>query len=311
MAFLEPSEARAHLALTPSFQADRPSSPARSVVLNDPAPSGHKPGTLERDEEQALARAWRAQGDTAARNRLIEAHLDAVRSLAHKYISPRATLEDLVSVGRLGLLRACETFEPDRGLRFMTYASFWVRAEMLSYTWSNRSIVPAARSKLQRRIHPLRHERSRLLHELGDADQVDERLAAEAGVSVDTFRQQISEWSRRDMALDETPAQSGGSHLDNLADSAPNSEALLLDQERKNAQEAAIRSALSALDKRERFIVEAHLMANSEDEMSLSELGALLGVSRERVRQLELRAKRKIVSHLKRSPEPAELLFAS
>ncbi|MBX3183440.1 MAG: sigma-70 family RNA polymerase sigma factor [Polyangiaceae bacterium] len=266
---------------------------------------------MTRDEEQALGRAFREAGDIQARNRLVEAHLEAVRRLAHKYASTRAPLEDLVAAGRVGLLRACDTFEPDRGLRFMTYASFWIRSEMLSFVWNSRSLVPAARSKLQRRIYPLRHERARQIQASGDADRVDQELAAATGVSVEVLRQQITEWSRKDLALDEPIGASGLTRLDELTEPGPSSEQVLLDRELTEAQREVVRGALQLLDERERLIVQSHLMASPEQELSLSELGALLGVSRERVRQLELRAKRKIEQHLRRLPREAELLLVS
>ncbi len=289
----------------PSAQA------ANDAPLNGDAAPGHAPVTLTRDEEQALGRAFREAGDLQARNQLVEAHLDTVRRLAHKYASTRAPLEDLVAAGRIGLLRACDTFEPDRGLRFMTYASFWIRSEMLSFVWSSRSLVPAARSKLQRRIYPLRHERARRIQASGDADQVDQELAAASGVSVAVLRQQISEWSRKDLALDAPISPSGLTRLDELTEPGPSSEQLLLDRELTEAQQEVVRGALAQLDERERLIIQSHLMASPEQELSLSELGAILGVSRERVRQLELRAKRKIEQHLRRLPRETELLLVS
>lgn len=299
---------------TSAAAADAPAARPRValVALNTRASTGNKTTTLDRNSEIALCRAWRDQQDTSARNELVAAHLDGVRAIAQKYVSTRAPLEDLVAAGRLGLLRACDSFDPERGLRFMTYASFWVRAEMLSFVWSNRSLVPSARSKLQRRLHPLRHERDRMLQQTGDQDQVDSDLAERAGVSVEIFRRQLSEWNRRDVALD-APVAAGGTttRLEELADDSPDSELQLMSQQIDRARTKAVRGALQVLDERERFIVELHLMAPPEDEMSLSELGAALGVSRERVRQLELRAKRKIVSHLKRTPGQAELLLVS
>ncbi len=304
----------AQLTTSPTSAADRPAyAPtgrlhAALVSLGAQRPSGGNAHTLDRDRESTLCRAWRDQRDVKARNELVAAHLDGVRAIAQKYVSPRAPLEDLVAVGRVGLLRACEGFDPERGLRFMTYASFWVRAEMLSFVWSNRSLVPSTRSKLQRRLHPLRRERDRLLRQTGDQDRVDNELAERAGVSVESFRRHLSEWSRRDVALD-APAIAGGTltRLEELADETPNSELQLMTHQAARARTRAVRGALERLDERERLIVELHLMANPEDEMSLSQLGAALGISRERVRQLELRAKRKIVSHLKRTPEQFEL----
>ncbi len=292
---------------------DVPDSETKSIgSLNAGRSNGNQTSTVDRLEELELCRAWRDHQDLAARNRLVESHLDAVRALAHKYASGRAPLDDLVAVGRIGLLRACETFDPDRGLRFMTYASFWVRAEMLSFVWHNRSLVPAGRSKLQRRLHPLRHERERMIQETGDRDIVDEALADRAGVSIEQFRRGMSEWNRRDVALDEPiAAGSQTTRLEELSDDAPDSEVLLLSREVCDVRRDVVAAALESLDERERFIVESHLMAGPEEELSLSQLGQALGVSRERVRQLELRAKRKIKSQLKRTPYEVELLLVS
>jgi len=252
-----------------------------------------KPG---RERELELIERWQLYGDRSARDALLAASLHATVAIAVEYRRYGVPLDELVAEGNLGLVLALSKFDRTRGLRFMSYASFWVRARMLGHVLSSFSLVGgqsgAFRSKA---FFKLRRERSRISTLLGEGDEADLMLARAVGVSVDRVRALVRQLEARDVSLDAALFEdSHASLLDRLTSPEPTSEEIVDRAEERERVRTAVGEAVARLGERERFIVGRRLLADDEDELSLVEMGKHLGVSRERVRQLEVRAKRRL-----------------
>lgn len=251
---------------------------------------------LGREEELELARRWKQSGDRAAAERLTRAHLRVVVSIAHKYRRYGIPIADLIAEGNFGLAQALNKFEPERGLRFVTYASYWVRAFVLDHVIRSWSMVGAGAGALRSRVFfRLRRERTRIANVLGTGEEADRALAERLGLGVDAVRLMTQRLDARDVSLDRelTGGESPFKLLDTLQ-SNDNQEHDVLNREVETSLSEAIGRAVAELDARERYIAERRLMAEPSEELSLAEIGRELGVSRERARQLESRTKTKL-----------------
>jgi len=249
-----------------------------------------------REEELGLVERWQRHGDQTARDTLLAASLSPTVAIAFEYRRYGVPLDELVAEGNLGVVLALSKFDRNRGLRFMTYAAFWVRARILGHVLSSFSLVGgnsgAFRSK---KFFKLRRERARLTALLGEGEAADRELARSLGVSVDKVRALVHQLEGRDASIDAALfGDSGATLLDTLASPEPSSEEVVSGAEEQERLRSAVGDALARLGERERFIVSRRLLADGDDELSLVDLGKRLGVSRERVRQLEVRAKRRL-----------------
>lgn len=253
-------------------------------------------GPLGREEELELARRWKQLGDRAAAERLTRAHLRVVVSIAHKFRRYGIPTADLIAEGNFGLAQALIKFEPERGLRFVTYASYWVRAFVLDHVIKSWSLVGAGAGALRSRVFfKLRRERTRIANVLGTGEEAERALADRLGLGVDAVRLMTQRLDARDVSLDRelTGGESPLKLLDTLQ-SNDNQEHYVLAREVEASLSDAVGRAVAELDARERYIAERRLMAEPSEELSLAEIGRELGVSRERARQLESRTKTKL-----------------
>ena len=244
---------------------------------------------LSREEEHALSERART-GDRRAADRLIAAHLRDVVFVARKHRYYGMPLADLIAEGNLGLLRALEKFEPERGVRFGTYAGYWIRSFIMGYVLRSWTLVGGRTGVLSSNLFfRLRRERARLETLLGSSSETAQLLAERFEVSEDELGHMVERLDARDLSLDAPIHPNSAATLgDSLA--ADSDAERANDAERlRHAVAAALRKALPNLDQRERFIAEARLLADTADELSLADIGRELGVSRERVRQLEAR----------------------
>ncbi|MCT7666441.1 RNA polymerase factor sigma-32 [Shinella kummerowiae] len=253
---------------------------------------------LEREEEQALAHAWKDNKDQEARNRIAMAHMRLVVSMAGKFRNFGLPLGDLVQEGYIGLLEAAARFEPERQVRFSTYASWWIRASIQDYVLRNWSIVRGGTSSAQKALFfNLRRLRARLAR--GDthltAEAMHQEIAAALGVSTADVRTMDARLSSSDLSLQAPISSAEGessSRLDFLTSDAP-----LPDEQAEGSIDGERRhhwlhAALGQLNEREMKIIRARRLA--ENGATLEELGILLGISKERVRQIENRALEKL-----------------
>lgn len=253
---------------------------------------------LTREAEHELALLV-AEGDQAAADKLVEANLRYVIAIALQYRRYGVKLGDLIAEGSVGLVTAVRKFDPHRGTRFVTYAGYWIRAFVLEAVVRSSTMVGAGsgpfRSKL---FFRLRRERARLSNLIADPDELTERLAAEFDTTKEKMTELLRRLDQREISLD-APAysDSDASLVEMLPGASEPQDITLARQRRQSGIQTRLAGALSVLDDRERLIVEKRIL--SDEAASLAALGRELGVSRERARQLEARAKRKLAEELK------------
>ena len=253
---------------------------------------------LSREDEHQLALRV-AEGDQAAADKLVEANLRYVIAIALQYRRYGVSLGDLIAEGSVGLVTAVRKFDPHRGTRFVTYAGYWIRAFVLEAVVRSSTMVGAGsgpfRSKL---FFRLRRERARLSNVIADPDELTERLASEFDTTKAKMTELLRRLDQREISLD-SPAyhDSDSTLVEMLPGSAEPQDLVFARKRRHSGIQIRLAGALSVLDDRERLIVEKRIL--SDDTASLASLGRELGVSRERARQLEARAKRKLAEELK------------
>lgn len=255
---------------------------------------------LERAEEYQLATRYALNRDADARQALVNAHLRHVVAIALKYRRYGLPIEDLIAEGNLGVLHALEKFEPQRGYRFLTYANFWIRAYIVNHVLRSWSMVGAGSGALRSKVFfRLRRERARLTNLLGDSEAVAAALAERMAMRPDRVIELSRRLDARDVSLQTRLSDDSSTELiDTLTCPRGDAEQAVFERDERSFITDAVKQSLTTLDVRERFIVEHRLMADPESELSLAEIGRRLGVSRERARQLEARAKRKLSQRL-------------
>jgi RNA polymerase sigma-32 factor len=251
---------------------------------------------LSRELELELAKRFRDHGDRDAANQLIEAHLRSVVKIARKYSGYSIPVSELVAEGNLGLIEAARRFEPERNLRFITYARHWIRAYILALVLRQWSIVDMGTSAVQSKIFfRLQAEKAKLESELGDDDRIDQTLAERFHTSQDNVRTSLHRLRGRDASLDAPlTSESGTTFLDLLRDDSANQEQRAAEAEMAHLVREAVANLWPRLDARERDIVRERLLPEDDDGASLAALGRRMGVTRERVRQIEVGLKAKL-----------------
>ena len=257
---------------------------------------------LDRDEEHLLAVRWKDRQDQEALHRLTSAHMRLVIAIAARFRHFGLSMSDLIQEGHVGLLEAAARFEPERGVRFSTYATWWIRASIQDYILRNWSIVRGGTSSAQKALFfNLRRLRARLSR---GAERMDERglydeIAQAIGVSRDDVALMDSRLSGPDLSLNAPVTEADGTGADRqdfIVCTAPLPDEVVgndIDRERRVIW---LNDALLALNERELKIVSERRL--SEDGATLEALGQKLGISKERVRQIESRALEKLKTEL-------------
>ena len=251
---------------------------------------------LEPQEEYMLARSWREHGDREAVHKLVTSHLRLVAKIAMGYRGYGLPISEVVSEGNVGLMQAVKRFEPEKGFRLATYAMWWIKAAIQEYILRSWSLVKMGTTANQKKLFfNLRKAKSKISAlEEGDLrpDQV-QVIAKRLGVT----EQDVVDMNRRlggDASLNAPIRDDGesGEWQDWLVDETASQERILAESEESDNRHKALISALDVLNERERRIFEARRLA--DDPITLEELAAEFGVSRERVRQIEVRAFEKV-----------------
>lgn len=252
---------------------------------------------LEAEEEYMLAKRWAEHGDTAAAHRLVTSHLRLVAKIAIGYRHYGLPVADLISEGSIGLMRAVKKFDPERGFRLATYAMWWIKASINEFVLNSWSMVRIGTLAGQKKLFfNLRRIKSRLqLLEAGDLSPEDvATIARELEVEESDVVSMNRRMAGRDSSLNVPVGEGGTEAMSLLPDHSDNQEASLGKREELSQGRSLIARALDSLTQREREIfVERRL---TDDPVTLEELGSRYGVSRERIRQIEVKAFDKVRS---------------
>ena len=252
---------------------------------------------LDAETELQLAYAWRDSRDEAALHRLITAYMRLAISMAAKFKRYGAPMNDLVQEAGLGLMKAADKFDPDRGVRFSTYAVWWIKASVQDYVMRNWSMVRTGSTSSQkslffnmRRVQAQLEREAQQTGEILDKHQLNQLIATEVGVPLNDVEMMDGRLSGSDFSLNATQAsdEEGREWIEALEDE--NARADLTVEEEHDQKRLAnwIGVAMDALNEREQFIVRERKLIESP--RTLESLGAELGLSKERVRQLEAAA---------------------
>jgi len=250
-------------------------------------------------QEQDLARRFRA-GEYAAGHQLVTANLRFAVKVAYEYRSYGIKVSDLIQEANIGLMKAVQKFDPDKGIRLISYAVWWIRAYIQNYILKSWSLVKIGTTQAQRKLFFALARTRRELEKLGNggAHIVDaEEIARKLNVKASDVREMEQRMGGRDLSLDAPFGDEGDTtHLDFVESEGASQADEVADRQEADIARARVRLAMQRLDPRERFIIEQRIMGDTE--MTLSELGEHFGFSRERARQLEIRAKDKLKAAL-------------
>jgi len=266
---------------------------------------------LTLEEEQEFSRKFRQDNDLDAAGKLVLSHLRLVVSVSRKYLGYGLPHGDLIQEGNVGLMKAVKRFDPDQGVRLVSYALHWIKAEIHEYILKNWRMVKVATTKAQRKLFfNLRSMKQRYKsddaaadvgthRETLNEDQID-AMARELKVKREEVIEMETRLSGGDVLLDPGPSDDGDDAygpIAYLADAEHEPTAMIEAHQRDILASDGITSALEALDERSRRIVEERWLKVNDDSsggMTLHELAAEYGVSAERIRQIEVAAMKKM-----------------
>ncbi len=267
---------------------------------------------LDADTERELAIAWRDHRDEQALHRLINAYMRLAISVAWKFRGYGASMNDLIQEAGLGLMKAADRFDPDRGVRFSTYSVWWIRAGLQDFVMRNWSMVRTGSTSPQKSLFfNLRRVRARLESDAAaageelDGHQLRVKIAEEIGVSLKDVEMMEGRMAGSDFSLNalQSDGEEGREWIELLEDEGEQA-AEQIEREKDGAQlKEWLYSALGALNDRERKIIKARKLQSPT--RTLECLGDELGLSKERVRQIEVAALTKMRTQL--SPQETEL----
>jgi RNA polymerase sigma-32 factor len=243
---------------------------------------------LSVEDEQRLARSFRDQNDLDAARQLVLSHLRLVVSLARGYLGYGLPHADLIQEGNIGLMKAVKHFDPDRGVRLVSFAIHWIKAEMHEYILRNWRLVKVATTKAQRKLFFNLRSMKKDLGTMTPAEV--ERVAGELNVKPEEVVEMETRLSGQEMAFegDREDEESYAPHH-YLADETQEPFRLLEAEETERVEAQGLHKALETLDERSRRIVEARWL-REKDAATLHELAAEFKVSAERIRQIEAKA---------------------
>jgi RNA polymerase sigma-32 factor len=256
---------------------------------------------LTQEEELSLARRWREAQDVTAAHRLVVAHLRLVAKIAMGYRGYGLPVNELISEGNIGMLRAVERFDPDRGFRLATYAMWWIRASIQEYVLHSWSLVKMGTTAAQKKLFFNLRRLKGQMRAIDEGDLHPEQVAHIAHV-LDVPEQDVVSMNHRlsasDTSLNAPVRQDGdGEWQDWLVDQSENQETAYANREELSGRRALLPAALKSLGERERHILIERRLKDTP--ATLEELSVQYNISRERIRQIEVRAFEKIQKQMK------------
>jgi RNA polymerase sigma-32 factor len=265
---------------------------------------------LSEVEEQALARRFREHEDLDAARQLVTSHLRLVIAIARGYLGYGLPHADLIQEGNIGLMKAVKRFDPDRGVRLVSFAMHWIKAEIHEYILKNWRLVKIATTKAQRKLFfNLRSMKAALAQDVDSrqgfntlgAEEVS-AVAKQLGVKPEEVIEMETRLTGADVSLEplsDSEEESYAPIAYLAADHSVEPLAMLERKEYDRMQDEGLSSALASLDERSRTIVQRRwLVADGEEAATLHELAAEYGVSAERIRQIEVKAMQKMKGKL-------------
>ncbi len=252
---------------------------------------------LEPAEEFMLAKRWQEHADQQAAEKLITSHLRLVARIAMGYRGYGLPIGEVISEGNVGLMQAVKKFEPDKGFRLATYAMWWIRASIQEYILRSWSLVKMGTTAAQKKLFFNLRRTKAQMQALEEGDLTPEHVKAIA-TKLGVTEAEVVSMNRRlggDSSLNaplRTDADGGGEWQDWLADDSPGQEDLLVESEERAQRKSFLAGALGVLNERERRIFEARRL--QDEPATLEDLSVEFNVSRERVRQIEVRAFEKV-----------------
>ncbi|AUC53819.1 MAG: RNA polymerase factor sigma-32 [Sagittula sp.] len=252
---------------------------------------------LDAETELKLAYAWRDEKDEAALHRLIQAYMRLAISMAAKFKRYGAPMNDLIQEAGLGLMKAADKFDPDRGVRFSTYAVWWIKASIQDYVMRNWSMVRTGSTSSQKALFfNMRRVQARLEREAQatgmqlDSHQLRHMIASEIGVPLRDVEMMEGRLSGSDFSLNATQSveDEGREWIDTLEDDSAHGAEIVENSHDTECLRGWLVKAMGSLNDRERFIVRERKLR--DEPRTLESLGNELGLSKERVRQLEAAA---------------------
>jgi len=262
---------------------------------------------LTAEEEQKLARRWREHDDEAALHRLVFAYVRLVVSVATRFKNYGLPVAELVQEGSVGLMQAAARFEPERGIRFSTYATWWIRSSMQEYILRNWSIVRSGTSAAQKSLFfNLRWMRAQI-ERSGDSlmsVEVQRQLAERLKVKERDVEQMAVRLQGQDQSLNVPVSAEGNEEWGAfLVDDTPSPEDVTIKLLDNDKRVSWLTASLNELSDREKMIITERRL--NEDRVTLEELGGRLGITKERVRQIEHKAIEKLSAAVVKRAEAA------
>ncbi len=256
---------------------------------------------LEAGEEFMLAKAWREHGDTSSAHKLVTSHLRLVAKIAMGYRGYGLPVSELISEGNVGMMQAVKRFDPDKGFRLATYAMWWIRASIQEYILHSWSLVKMGTTAAQKKLFFNLRRLKGQMQAIDDGDLKPEQVRKIAE-TLDVTEDDVVQMNRRlgsgDHSLNApVRADSEGEWQDWLVDDSDSQETILAESEELNARQVMLARAMKGLNERERHILTERRLR--EEPVTLEDLSQQYGISRERVRQIEVRAFEKLQKNMR------------
>jgi RNA polymerase sigma-32 factor len=264
---------------------------------------------LQPEEEYMLAKAWREHEDADSAQRLVTSHLRLVAKIAMGYRGYGLPLAELISEGNVGMMQAVKRFDPERGFRLATYAMLWIRASIQEYILHSWSLVKMGTTAAQKKLFFNLRRLKGQLREIDEGDMSPEsvkQIATTLAVSEDDVVSMNRRLSGGDHSLNAPLRQDGdGEWMDWLMDESDTQETLVAEAQEMDKRRELLGDAMSTLNERERHILTERRL--QDDPMTLEDLSKVYGISRERVRQIEVRAFEKLQKNMRNAAKEQRL----